>query len=62
MSEENCFINVVNGIFISTNNGTTWSPFDSDLPLSNVYLDCIAVSGTNLFASTSDGRIWRHPL
>jgi hypothetical protein len=41
------------GIFISTNNGTSWTAVNSGLTDSNVY--AIAVSGTNLFAGTSNG-------
>ncbi len=39
------------GIFLSTDNGTTWKPVNTGL--TNLYVRCIAVSGGNIFAGTS---------
>ena len=53
------------GIFLSTNNGTSWSAVDSGL--TNTDVRALAVSGTNLFAgtwgsgvflSTNNGTSW----
>jgi hypothetical protein len=41
------------GVFLSTNNGTSWTEVNTGLTNINVY--AFAVSGTNLFAGTSGG-------
>ena len=41
------------GVFLSTNNGTSWTAVNTGLTSSFVY--ALAVSGTNLFAGTYDG-------
>src|SRR5689334_7199661 len=41
------------GAFLSSNNGTSWTPVDAGLP--NPYVSSLAVSGTNLFAGTDLG-------
>lgn len=38
------------GVFLSTNNGTSWTEVNSGL--TNTYVWSLAVSGTNLFAGT----------
>src|SRR5581483_2901077 len=40
------------GVFLSTNNGTSWASVNTDLTDTVVY--ALAVSGTNLFAGTRD--------
>ena len=47
------------GVFLSTNNGTSWTAFN--IGLTNTVVNALAVSGTNLFAGTNDG-VWRRPL
>ena len=44
------------GVFLSTNNGTSWSPVSSGLTNTNVL--ALAVSGTNLFAGTYGGGVF----
>jgi photosystem II stability/assembly factor-like uncharacterized protein len=41
------------GVFVSSDNGTTWSPRNNGL--TNLYLQCIAVKGTRIFLGTSEG-------
>jgi ligand-binding sensor domain-containing protein len=41
------------GVFISTNNGTSWTAASTGL--TNATVQCFAVSGTNIFAGTWDG-------
>ncbi len=41
------------GVFLSTNNGTTWTPANSGLP--DAYVNCLTVTGTNLLAGTDTG-------
>ena len=55
-----------NGVFLSTDNGTSWTPVDSGLTSNDVW--CLAASETTLFAgtyqgagvyrSTNNGRSW----
>jgi hypothetical protein len=45
---------------MSTNNGTSWSELNSRL--ANIHVNFLAVSGTNLFAGTKGGGVWRLPL
>jgi hypothetical protein len=48
------------GIYMSTNNGTSWSALNSRL--ANIHVNYLAVSGTNFFAGTKGGGVWRLPL
>jgi hypothetical protein len=48
------------GVHMSTNNGTSWSELNSRL--ANIHVNFLAVSGTNLFAGTKGGGVWRLPL
>jgi hypothetical protein len=48
------------GVFLSTNNGTSWTLVNSGLTNISVY--ALAVSGTNLFAGPDGGGVWRRPL
>lgn len=49
------------GVFLSANNGTFWTAINSGLPSGNsIY--CLAVSGTQLFAGTEEGKVWRLPF
>jgi photosystem II stability/assembly factor-like uncharacterized protein len=41
------------GIFLSTNNGSTWTAVNNGL--SNINVESIAISGTNIFAGTQSG-------
>ena len=41
------------GVFLSTNNGTSWSPMNTGL--TQLFVWALAFSGTNLFAGTSGG-------
>jgi len=47
----NLFAGTSGGIFLSTNNGTSWT----DNGLDSTFVVALAVSGTNLFAGTFDG-------
>ena len=58
------------GIYLSTNNGAFWTPIDSGLPSKTALASCLAVSGSNIFAtidytpthgvylSTDNGTVW----
>jgi ligand-binding sensor domain-containing protein len=58
-SETNLFAGTIGGVFLSTDNGTSWSSASNGLPSnqdgSYQYVRCLALSGTNLFAGTNDG-------
>jgi len=53
------------GVFLSTNNGKSWTAASSGLP-KNTEINCLGASGTYLFAgtdegvflSTNDGKSW----
>jgi hypothetical protein len=47
------FAGTDNGIFLSTNNGTSWTKTSNGLTSSNVY--SLAMSGTNILAGTFNG-------
>jgi hypothetical protein len=47
-------------VFLSTNNGTSWTAVDSGL--TNTSVNALAASGTNLFAGTDGSGVWRRPL
>jgi len=45
------------GIFLSTNSGTSWTPVNTGL--TNINVNAFAVSGTNLFAGTEGDGVFR---
>jgi hypothetical protein len=49
------------GVYISTNNGTSWTSISSGLPTNNG-ITSIIVSGTNLFAGTTASGVFRASL
>jgi hypothetical protein len=49
-----------NGVFLSTNNGTSWTAVNTGLANTLVY--ALAVSGTNLFAGIDSSGVWKRPL
>ena len=49
----NLFAGTSGGIFLSTNNGSSWSAVNTGLTSAGVWT--LAVSGTDLFAGTSSG-------
>ncbi len=56
ISQMNLFAGTGDGVFLSTNNGTSWTAVD--FGLTNYRVMSLAVSGTNLFAGTFDGRVF----
>ena len=61
VSGTNLFVGTwFSGVFLSTNNGVTWTAVNTGLTDSSVY--ALAVSGTNLFAGPYGGGLWRRPL
>ncbi|HMD69146.1 MAG TPA: T9SS type A sorting domain-containing protein, partial [Chitinivibrionales bacterium] len=49
------------GVFLSTNNGTSWNAVNTGLP-ANTGVYSLAVSGSNIFAGTWGGGVWYRPL
>jgi len=51
-----------NGLFLSSNNGATWTPEDIGMPppYSNLQIDALAVRRSLLFAG--GGMLWKRPL
>jgi len=48
------------GVFVSTNNGASWASVNTGL--TNAHVLSLTISGTQLFAGTSGGVVWRRPL
>jgi hypothetical protein len=49
----------IKGVFLSTNNGTTWTPVDSGFTDSyDSIIQCLAISGSKIYAGTSGGYVW----
>ncbi|GAB1347969.1 hypothetical protein MASR1M107_01800 [Ignavibacteriales bacterium] len=46
------------GVFLSTNNGTSWTAVNNGLTGYGLLVSALAVSGTNLFAGTSLGEVY----
>ena len=55
----NLFAGTNGGVFLSTNNGTSWTEANNGLTNTPVAL---VISGSNLFAGTDSNRVWRRPL
>jgi ligand-binding sensor domain-containing protein len=53
ISGTNLFAGSWSGVFLSTNNGTSWTEVNTGL--TNTYVKALAISGTNLFAGTESG-------
>ena len=61
VSGANIFAGGLGGVFLSTNNGTNWTPFDTGLVNRATILSLI-VSDTHIFAGTDGIGVWRRPL
>jgi hypothetical protein len=48
------------GVFLSTNDGTSWNAANAGLAIS--YILTLAVSDSSLFAGTMGGGVWKRPL
>jgi hypothetical protein len=59
VSGTNVFAGTSNGVFLSSDSGTSWNQVNSGL--TDMVVNGLAVSGTNLFACINNG-VWRRPL
>lgn len=51
------------GIYLSTDNGTTWAPFNTGLTgLGNTTVRTLVIHDGYIFAGTDIGGVWRRPL
>jgi hypothetical protein len=50
----------VAGVYLSTNNGTSWTAFNNGLI--NPDVNALVVSGSNIFAGSSGGGVFVSPL
>ena len=50
------FVGTTNGVFSSTNNGSSWTAMNSGI--TNKTVKSIAIIGTNMFAGTSKGGVY----
>ena len=53
----NIFVGAYDGVFLSTDSGTSWKSANTGLP--NTIVVALAVSGTSLFAGTAGGGVFR---
>ena len=53
VSGTNLYAGASGGVFLSTDNGTSWTTVKTGL--SNTYVNALAVSGTSLYAGTEGG-------
>lgn len=60
LSGANLFVGTDVGVFLSTDNGASWT--DVNAGLTNYYIKSFAISNTNLFAGTYWGGVWKRPL
>jgi PKD repeat protein len=58
VSGTNIFAGTTNGVFLSGNNGTSWTAVNTGFPFGFSSILSLAVSGTNIFASTGAGGIF----
>ncbi|HEX9934549.1 MAG TPA: T9SS type A sorting domain-containing protein, partial [bacterium] len=49
-----------NGVFVSTDNGTSWIPVNTGL--TQLHIRTLAVIGNDLIAGVEAGGVWRRPL
>ncbi|MHB8581408.1 MAG: WD40/YVTN/BNR-like repeat-containing protein [Ignavibacteriaceae bacterium] len=45
------------GVFLSTNNGTSWTPVNTGLPTIKI-VQTLAINGTNIFAGLNGGGVF----
>jgi ligand-binding sensor domain-containing protein len=57
ISGTNIFAGTWNGVFLSTDNGNSWTAMNTGIP-PNTYIFSLAVSGTNIFAGTDGSGIF----
>ena len=61
MSGTNLFLGSFRGVYLTRDNGATWTAINQGLPKEPL-IECLAASDTDLFAGTEDGKVWRLPL
>jgi len=49
------------GVFISTNNGVNWTSINDGLT-DDTLISKLAINGTNIYAGTANGNVWKRPL
>jgi len=57
-SGTNLFVGTYGGVFLSTNNGTSWA----EVGFNGVYIYCLVVVDSDLFAGTNGSGLWKRPL
>jgi hypothetical protein len=60
ISENNIFTGTWDGIFLSTDNGSSWNAVNNGL--TDLYVRALAISGNNIFAGTAISGVWRRPI
>ena len=62
VSGTDLFLGSFMGVFLSANNGASWTAINSGLPTEGNSVYSLAVSETDLFAGTEEGKVWRLSL
>lgn len=57
----NILIATYNGIYLSSNNGKSWTQINLGLP-NDFWPQSITISNTNIFVGDYIGRVWRRPI
>jgi hypothetical protein len=57
VSGSNIFAGTGGGVYLSTNNGTSWTGVNAGLS-ADTYVNALAVSGSNIFAGAMDGSVY----
>jgi hypothetical protein len=64
ISGSNIFVGAGEGVFLSTNNGSSWTAVNNGLPVSGygLWVNSIAINGGYNFSGTYYGGVWKRPL
>jgi hypothetical protein len=62
VSGNNVFACIDSGVFLSTNNGTSWTKVNDGLTPNAIAIKSLTIIGTNIFAGTVGAGVWMRPL
>src|ERR1035438_5988571 len=47
-----------NGVYLSSNNGTSWATVNNGLPITGNWITALAINGNNIFAGTENNGVY----
>jgi hypothetical protein len=64
ISGSNIFAGTGNGVYMSSNNGSSWTEVNNGFPPSPTItvITALAINGNNIFAATGGYGVWERPL